>query len=514
MKEDKLYLDKIQEVSQDLYAKNMQYFKTYHSDVFEKIMLLELVIQDQNYTSKYELEFLDDYFDIYDLENSTFMYGENSYSHAHELTKEITFDNKKNNFHAYRYYNFDDEYTEKFSKMDVSLSAHTAYAPLVNYISKNIPEIKRELKTINKFIFLGVGLGLHITDILRKTQVKISLIIEDSLELFRLSLFITNYVELSQQTQLLFSIGENDNAFIDKCGSFLVEQYIYNNNIKFSLFSESHRSKLAQIQSSIVSQSQMTYDYSRHFLRTLRPLEYWTQKFNFLDVSTSFDTTKFVNKPFLVIGAGPSLGRNLKWFKKNHHRFVLVAVYATLPFFYKYKIKPDVVVHIDEDLNDNLPVLSQIDIQFFKDSKFLFSAITHSKILENFDKKNIFLIQAICKHNNDIGQLFAPSVGEIAYAISLLCKSNNIYLLGIDLALDPETNSSHSEFHNEIQVNKDFDETKDKEMEKGSLDATYLQVKGNFRDVVYTTPRYQPSISQINNITQVFKNATQKVYNC
>lgn len=513
MNQNDMYLKKINDITMEVYQKNMQYLRNNHSDIFEKVSLLELAIQDEMYSPKFELEFKKDYFDIYDVDNSTFVYNQNSYKYSEKLSDSITFDNKENNFNAYRYYNFNDTDTQKLSNMDVSLSVHTAYAPIINYIANNIPEVKRDLKTINKFIFLGTGLGLQITEILKKTNAKICLIVENDLELFRLSLFVTKYSDLANHTQLLFSVADSDNVFLSRCSSFLLEQYIYNNNIKFNVFSESHKDRLSIIQSNIVSQAHMSYDYSRHFLRTLRPLDYWCEKANFLDVSQYFNTNKFEDKPMLIIGAGPSLTRNLKWLKKNHGRFVVVAVYATLPFLYKHKIKPDIVVHIDENHKANLPVISKIDINFFKDAKFLFSAITHNEILRNFDKKNIFMMQAVCEHNNLIGQIFAPSVGEVAYNIALLSQANDIYLLGIDLSLDPLTNASHASFHEHESLNEDFDETKDKESEKGNLDKTYIKIKGNLRDVVYTTPRFQLSISQINHVTNVLKQKTQNVYN-
>lgn len=68
------------------------------------------------------------------------------------------------------------------------------YAILNNYIEI----IKNKNVCINqKCIFLGSILGLHISSIVKESDFKIFLIIEDNLEIFRLSMFLNDYEDIS-----------------------------------------------------------------------------------------------------------------------------------------------------------------------------------------------------------------------------------------------------------------------------------------------------------------------------
>ena len=66
------------------------------------------------------------------------------------------------------------------------------------------------MKNLLKFIFCGVGLGFHIAEIQNKVKSSLIFIMEDNLEIFRLSLFTTNYQSISEQARLFFSIMDDD----------------------------------------------------------------------------------------------------------------------------------------------------------------------------------------------------------------------------------------------------------------------------------------------------------------
>ncbi len=80
-----------------------------------------------------------------------------------------------------------------------------SYIYLNEYIKKfeNI-EIK-----INKFIFIGTLLGVHLNDFHNSLNAKSYLIIEPNIEIFRLSLFLCDYESLSKNSKLFFAINED-----------------------------------------------------------------------------------------------------------------------------------------------------------------------------------------------------------------------------------------------------------------------------------------------------------------
>ena len=66
------------------------------------------------------------------------------------------------------------------------------------------------------FIVFGVVLGIHIPEIIDKMKAKVYHIIEPSLELFRLSLFVTDYSSLFEQSQVYFYIADEEQEFTQK----------------------------------------------------------------------------------------------------------------------------------------------------------------------------------------------------------------------------------------------------------------------------------------------------------
>jgi hypothetical protein len=68
----------------------------------------------------------------------------------------------------------------------------------------------------NKFIFLGTLLGIHLNDIDKELNSKAYLILEENIEIFRLSMFLTDYESLHKNSKLFFCINENEKEFTKK----------------------------------------------------------------------------------------------------------------------------------------------------------------------------------------------------------------------------------------------------------------------------------------------------------
>ena len=84
-------------------------------------------------------------------------------------------------------------------------------------------EIKEDKKyeKIDKFIFLGNLLGTQIIDFYNKINFKSCFIYEPNLEIFILSLFTTNYMQLSKNIKFTFSIMNDDIDLNKKIVNFI-----------------------------------------------------------------------------------------------------------------------------------------------------------------------------------------------------------------------------------------------------------------------------------------------------
>ena len=109
------------------------------------------------------------------------------------------------------------------------------------------------------------------------------------------------------------------------------------------------------------------------------------------------------------------------------------------------------------------------------------------------------------------GFIEAFSVGEVSYALTLLWDVHELYLLGLDLALDADTKQTHAEGHESAKDQNNLVDIQ--ENDSVSLRESELYVKGNFIDKVPTTPLFDMSRIMVDTFTKRYKQEYQKVYN-
>ncbi len=79
-----------------------------------------------------------------------------------------------------------------------------------------------------------------------------------------------------------------------------------------------------------------------------------------------------------------------------------------------------------------------------KNTLLFAGSITNENVLNKFDKKNIFIFEVfycLYKGNSAYGGF---SIGEIALHLLLEFKPKEIFILGLDLALNQKTGATHS----------------------------------------------------------------------
>ena len=262
----------------------------------------------------------------------------------------------------------------------------------------------------------------------------------------------------------------------------------------------------------VTAQSFITFAYPRRFMACERPLQLSLDKFNFLDVSTDDNRVSTLsNHPVLVLASGPSLANNMQWLIDNQNKFTIITVAANLRILNKYNVKPDIIISIDSDRDANIRTLDGVDMDFFSESMVILSSITHPDIIKKYAKNETFIIQSVATYYNDLFKLFGVSVGEVVYAFSLIYGGKNIYLLGLNFALDPDTNQSHAQGH---IMNTQHQDIKDgHKHDELDMHKNYLTVKGNFREKIFTTTVLYVSLSEFNLFTQAVKTKDVNVYN-
>lgn len=486
------------------YNRNLSYLSDNHQELFKQISLFNSALEQNLYKSKYELEYKDGYFDVFEQASGAFLYNENSQEHAKAVAKSVNTQKDNHLFDGLRIYDTD--------KRVVDIAGNDILKeliPIMHYANTHINSTMH-MKKIEKFIFIGIGLGLHLIEVDKKIRSGEYLIIEDNLELFRLSLFTTDYEQLGKNSVLHFSIAQKANEFALVVNNFLRGTFMNNRFLKYYHLQSHDIEKIKLIQNALSIQSFMIFTYDFTLDKLLRPLEYINRGFRVLNLTQKQNNSPFFDKPVLLLAAGPSLQKNIAWVKSNQEKFIIVAISATLKKLYAEDIVPDVVTHVDGfEMSmlhyDGIPVES-----YLKDTLFILGPYAPKSLREMINQDRIFYFEDETHYFENFGSLSAPCVGTTTLALMLIFGTAELYLLGLDLALDQKTGKTHGDDHfyaQEIDINKiSLNETMN--MEKN----TFL-VQGNFQKSVYTTSILDSSIQAVYGFMPAVKAKHQNIYN-
>ena len=481
----------VEEAVYDTYMRNMEFIRGHDKELFKSLEVFDRALASGDIEAAYELEYRDNYFELIDLKTQRPLYGSNSLDVSKKLVKDVTKSKDSYAFEVVPLTNYAKELVENAGKL-------SAVAKLSDYC-RDIGTQSGTLEEIEKFIVVGVGLGLHIPYIHNAIFPRSYFIIEDNLEIFRLSLFTTKYYELAQAAEIKFAVANDEDMFAKNFAHYLDNNYMYNRFIKYFHFPYHNENKIVQIKNTIVSQGFLVYAYQATLAKVLRPLEYLNNGYKSLNIfSEGLNKSYLSSKPLLVLAAGPSFAKNIEWIKENQERFVIIAVSAVLPTLYEHNIRPDIVTHIDVS-DITLKFYDGIDEEFLSHTLFAFTSQVSTKLRNRFPKERIYYLEDGNSYIQGIGVLTTPCVGSTSVALALALHSKEIFLLGLDLAFDQETGSTHYKGHKyakEIDVERMREENK----YKITLDEEILEVEGNFRETVTTNTRLWYSSYSLNKV--------------
>ena len=129
--------DNLTDIIMSIYNNNVEFLKTQHPKIYEKIQLIEIALETQQYTQKYDLEHKDGYFDVYQHVNANFLYNQDSYIYSQKSINKMTFDEKSDNFKPYQHYKFDEGSAKEFEGIDIMTNAFAGLSPISHNVDKH-----------------------------------------------------------------------------------------------------------------------------------------------------------------------------------------------------------------------------------------------------------------------------------------------------------------------------------------------------------------------------------------
>lgn len=503
---------------------NLVFLSEYDNNLYHRVDELSRMIENGSYEEKYALEFIMEKgdFDIYDLINNRYLYNKNPKKINDELVRKIQFDEKDSIFtleNIYTSKKLTDEIDKdtKFNIENLVQSNLLTRQDIYSYSSilkDFLEDKKKRLKKIKKFLFIGTLLGRHIPKIAEKVNADLYLVCERNLEIFRLSLFTVDYTILAKDCGVIFSIMDNlveeEQKILNFFNIYPLENYL----IKFTTTGINISEYIDRLLSSFISIKPTSYDYNRYLYTYInRVTKVLDNKYKILLLNEMKEKFQFLkDKPVLFLGAGPSLDENIEWIKINQEKFFIVTIGAAYKKMISSGIKIDIIITLDEQfrvLNN-----SQFDDKSValidKNTVIIASVLTNTKILDKFNQENLFLYEVFTPFHEKNIALSGFSVGEVSVALLLNMNLKELYLIGLDLALNQYTGHSHSVSSSSRGLS--FTLGQDEKRKEFGLRNGTIKVKGNLEEEVYTTPLFYTSIKYLENYL-ISNDFDTKIYN-
>lgn len=461
----------------EIYLNNLNFFKTNHPKVFEKIQELSQQLDQGLREDKYSLEYKSEggYFDIYDINKKDFIYGFNSYEEA-DLRKEKVDFTTHHSLNLLRI-------NPNNNKFTINAGLRNS-KELINFLNKEINFEKIKFRKIFKFIFIGVGIGVHINEIYKKIDSMNTLIIEPNLEIFRLSMFIIDYSIFEKGNKKLFlSVGENEQERNYSYEMFSNYHAYMNFNIKHHLFWIDYKYILDEIIDYYGQNYAGAFPHQSILNVFDRTLNFFKNKNKFFQKDLVLNNKPLKDKKVLLISAGPSLDDKIEWIKQNQKKFIIVCVDVILRKLEKNDIVPDIVISIDPS-HLCAKYLTTENKDFLKSSAIVLLSQQHKETIEVVKDLNCYFSQVLYI-SKKLGYGFSlPNVGTFSFAFTIFLGATELFTIGNDAAFNQETgsryasDSSHKQKEN-ILLEKNLNE-------KNNLisQEDIIEIKGNLREKI------------------------------
>ena len=477
------------------FNENIAYIQTNHKELFEKLSALDSAVANGHYKEKYELVYENDMFDVLEKNSGNYLYNKKLDEHTKLATEYV---NSR----------LDNALFECFVRQEGKKSI-PYITPIIETID-SYQEKNQTLKEFSKFIFFGVGLGVHLQSIDAKINAKEYLIVENDLELFRLSLFCTNYKTIAVTSNIRFAIFEDDTTFTLTSEQFLEKNYHLNHYIKYFQLMSHSEDKYNLFHLSITNQSHIRFLFHDLLTSYTRPLEYFSQGYKILQKSLKFKDKKFHNRPFLLVTSGPSLQHNIEWLKEHQEHFTIVSASSSLHFLEMHEISVAIVLHTDPFKASVRSIEKLHSPAFIEDALIFLNASVDPDFLAMFKRENVYMMEMGSNHQESAFKLTGPCVGSAGLLLLVLLEVQEVYLLGLDLAIDNQTGSDHTTTHQSTKILSTSEDAFDGQM---SYKENVFEIAGNLQERVLTTPHFYNSVEIINRHYPKLKSKAQHIYN-
>ena len=385
------------------------------------------------------------------------------------------------------------------------IKIHSAYNP-EREAEALLAKYEDKIKDYEYVIFLGAGLGYHISLFRKKYPKKIIYVYEPSKAIFSIYL---NYANLDGITQIFVGSAEEN---LDLFGEWVFKKKIL--WISFpayeTLFAE-ELEKIREKQKEFLEDRKDHYAVTAHFERRwiLNALYNYPHIIDTPSVLHKAFKNHFENKPVLIVSAGPSLNdeiENLRKIKEQKTAYIFTVGSAMNALLSK-GITPDATCSYDPS-EGNLKVYQKILLTNNDRIPLIFSSTFMTEIVKQYPGKKAHFILSKDEINPVLLDIPAneiisdvPTVAAVLLQILLRWKTKTIIFVGQNLAFRGKeqyaAGISYTQKLNYIERPKD----------------SLISVESVTGGSVYTSDTYQSMKSALESLISVFKPSDIDVIN-
>ena len=478
----------LEDALRNMYEDNMDFLKIYDNGLYNDIYSLTDKIDNNEYEVRYELEFINNSFNVFDKQKGIYLYEESLIEYNNKVLNEIDYSFKSTIANiSNKHYDLDHVENLRLFNNDIQSNAYAQIVSDINEFKIEFGNPKKnshsKMTYVPGFVFFGTLLGSHLSPLQQKLKLESCLVVEPDIELFRLSLFVTEYKILVQNAKLFFSIGSTDTQMLTKMQKYILfgstESYLY------KYYSTSYHDKQLFSNFTLALSSSNPFDFNHY-----RQLFYAKESINRIKkypvLIVNKLSSEIIERPVLILSPGPSLRNNIKWVQKNNNKFITIAFGASIKILHEFGIKPDIITSVDS----STLILKQLPPECkstYENALALLGTDSHKDVFKLFKKENIFVGESNFKLLiNGIKESASITVGDNTLHIMLSMGFKKIYLLGTDLAIDVNDGVAYDKTHFKNSKEKHQLHHLRKNIKKISddidLTKNYIKMESNFKN--------------------------------
>lgn len=424
------------------FSRNMSAFKKYLPDIFD----LFLDYKEDRYFLVYDG---DGNYNLYDSLKECNVY----YDHPMKVCAKVLKDYKNSPILFSRLQGGAAEAAAKINPIHVSTTVSLAHISMgVQALSNHTLFPKR----IKSMLFVGVGVGHDVQNIIDSKDIENLIIIEKDIDIFYASMYLIEWDSILEKFN---NSGRNLSIILDKDPDFLSEQFFskitsYGHFVANALFMycplnidgyDELIDKLSNIVRGRLLAGFGFYEDARYSVAAT----YENVKRNiplYIKNNKLFDLVEGVGYPVFVIGNGPSLDKDIEFIRSNINKAIIISCGSAIKTLERNNIQPDFHVECERTAWTK-SWLDQVNPDFIKRINFIGLNVIYPDVYKMFNKVgmvaktgetgSMMLASALERLKGEpylpIHSHVNPTVAHMGVGLTPFFGMRKFYLFGIDM---------------------------------------------------------------------------------